>query len=429
MQNSRLSIRQQLSRISPLSITFIFLFAAAMTYFLIRSFAASGTATLYTSPGGTQAVTVGQTFTINVRISSGATVPVTGASVYLSYPTDKLQTQGEGYTGSPYTTQLIATDSGGILRMDRAAFPAISGGDQLFAQVTFKTIAAGSAPISFGSNSIVTSGEDDSNILTQKTGVTYNIAAPSTSAPTPPSSNPSTPVTSSGGSSGSPSSSGSSSQSTTTQPKTGSNSTADNGAAASGGSSGTPAASNPDTATTTGSSETPDDSGASTVQVTILDSQNKPVQGAEVTVDGQKAKTDKNGVARFTSVNAGKQTLAVTYNGKKTAKIVQVKNASSQSSPQLFNVSITKDKFNPTLLVIPVIVLFGAGVFFLRPPGMKFAKAPAAPSPGIVSSGRPPEATPKPGYRSLDAPGTVYEPHPPADTPSSLPGSTTEHHE
>ena len=132
-----------------------------------------------------------------------------------------------------------------------------------------------------------------------------------------------------------------------------------------------------------------------------------------MTVDGQTAKTGKDGIARFDSVPAGKQTVAVTYSGKKIAKTVQVKNGSSQASPQLFNVSITKDKFNPALLVLPILVLFGAGVFFLRPSGMKFAQASATEQLPVVSSDRPVEPAPKPGYRSLDTPGTVYAPKTP----------------
>lgn len=414
--------KQQLSKISPLTITMGLLFAAIMTYLLIRAFAASGTATLYTSPGGTQSVTTGQTFAVSVRVSSAANVPVTGAAVYLSYPTAKLQVIGESYSGSPYNTELVTSDSGGVLRMDRAAFPLVSGGDQLFAQVTFKAIASGSAPLSFTGSSIVTSGEDDSNILGQKNGVTYNVVTPET--PPPPSSG--------GGSSGGGTSSGSSgsssgSGSSSSRPTTTSGSSSKAQPSSSQPSAGTPGTSSQ---TTTGTSAKPNPPQAngqlpasssylSTLQITIVDSHNKPVEGAEVTIDGQTVKTDKNGVAHFDSIPSGDQVVAVKYNGKKTSKVLQVKGAATQITPELFKVSIIRNKFNPAVLLVPVAVLLVAGGLILRPWdarfAARFAKAPTGQTDidQIVTSSQPhetPQTLTSPTPHKLETPGTVYTP-------------------
>ncbi len=398
-----IGLRQQLSRISPLTAGIILLFAAAMTYFIFRAFAASGTATLYTSPGGTQSVSTGQTFAVSVRVSSGASVPVTGAAVYLAYPTSKLQVISESY-GGPYNTQLVATDSGGILRMDRAAFPMISGGDQLFAQVTFKAITSGSAPLSFTGSSIVTSGEDDSNILAQKNDVTYNITTPAT--PPPASSGGGSSSGSGSSSSASKAGTGGSSKTTTTQ-SGGSQTSSGSGSSAS---SGTPQSSTPGSSQSTQVTDQSAGTVESSLEITVVDSKNKPVEGATVTVNGQTAKTDKNGVARFSGVAAGDQTIAVSYNGKKTSKVIQVKGASTQASPQTFKVSVVRNKFNPVLLFIPILVLLAAGGFIMRP-WERFAKSTAdAPADQVVTSNQPPEATQATTHNKQETPGTVYSP-------------------
>lgn len=170
------------------------LFIAATALFTVQSFAATGPATLYTSPNGTQSVNINSNFTISVRIATGNNVPVSAATIYLAYPGDKVQVVSASYAGSAYNVELVESDSGSVFRMDRAALPEISGGDKLFAQITFKAIANGSAALSFTSDSRVHSGEDDSNILAARNGVTYNISTPPPGpSPQPPSPNPSPP--------------------------------------------------------------------------------------------------------------------------------------------------------------------------------------------------------------------------------------------
>lgn len=407
----------QLTRLSPLSISIVLVFAVAMTYFLFRVFAASGAATLYITPSGTQSVVAGQNFTVSVRISSASNVPVTGASVYLTYPTGKLQLISESY-GGPYNTQLVVSDSGGILRMDRAAFPMISGGDQLFAQVTFKAIATGSAPISFTGSSVVASGEDDSNIVGQKNGVTYNVTAP-----------PSTQPSSSSGSSGSSSSGagssgrGSSVSGGSASSGRGSSSGQSSGSSTttSGGSAGGSSADSGSSQSGTGQAAFGDgDIVTSDVQITVVDSQGKPVKDAEVTIGNQTVKTDKNGVAHFNDIAAGKLEVAVNYNGKKTAKTVNVKGASTQS-PEMFKVSIVRDKFNPVLLFVPVIFLLAAGALVMRPWEKFVGTTTAKEGEGneAVTSNRPPELSQTVASSKKEKPGTVYSPDKPSESDDS----------
>lgn len=181
------------------------LFAVVGAVILVRALAASGGATLYTSPAGNQSVKKGESFSLSVRIATGNDVPVTGAVVYLKYPLDKLQVANINYSGSAYGLQIHESNSGGILRMDRASLPMIPGGDKLFATITFRTLnQTGSAPISFTDDSKVFSGEDDSNILNKKQGVNYTITQPTSSSPaqSPPPAVISPPSGNSSGSSG-----------------------------------------------------------------------------------------------------------------------------------------------------------------------------------------------------------------------------------
>jgi hypothetical protein len=99
----------------------------------------------------------------------------------------------------------------------------------------------------------------------------------------------------------------------------------------------------------------------------VLDSDNKPVEGAEVVVNGQTVKTDKDGAAYFDSVPVGMQKVTVKYHGRNTSKSVTVQNTPSPATPQLLKVSITRNKFNPMLVLVPVVVLVLAGLLLIRP--------------------------------------------------------------
>lgn len=414
------SLKRQLSRISPLTICVVIVFAGIMTYLLFGAFAASGTATAYISSVGAQSVTTGQSFTVDVRISSGSNVPITAGSIYVTYPTGMLQVLGESYAGSPYTTQLVASDSGGNLRMDRAAFPEVSGGDQLFAEITFKAVATGSAPISIASNSIVTSGEDDSNILSQRNGVTYSIAAPASAPPSSGSGSISSGTTSGGGSSGH-ASSGSSSAAAAPGSGTSSNTNTNSGSAPAAGTS----ASSPTATNDTAGSGT--DVSTSTVAITVLDSDNKPVEGAEVALSGQTATTGANGVAQFKAVPSGKQAVIIQYNGQKTTKTVQVKGAST-NIPESFKVSIKRNKFNPNILLLPIVFLAAAAVVLVRPWEGRFTRAAAGAdeTADIVTSDQPSAPPPLPlpitPHHPEQRPGAVYSPGQTVTPPPPPPG-------
>lgn len=362
-------LKQQLSKISPLTIGLVVVFAAIMSAVVLRSFAASGTATMYASPGGTQSVGLNGSFTVNVRITSGANVPTSGAVVYMTYPTDKVQVQGVNYSGSSYSLQLVESNSAGTLRMDRGAFP-VATGDKLFAAVTFKAIKSGSAGIGFSGSSVVTSGEDDTNILAGRNGVTYNISAPAAPAPGTPA-QPSA-----------PGSSPSVSASNQARSSSGGGSNAAGSRSSNGSSSGAPASSSApqtgqadpsapvDASNPAAMAQQPEISGEThDIQIIVLDKQKKPVKGAEVTYMDQTVVTDENGIARFSKVPVGVAKVSVNYKGNKIDKQVAVKGASTSAAPLSYNLEIERNKFNPVVVLVPPIagILVVAGVIFGRP--------------------------------------------------------------
>lgn len=183
--------KAQLSRISPITITLVVLFAAVMTYILTASFAATGSASLNARPTTSQTVQNGSTFSVNVVINSD--VATGGAEVTINYPADKLQLISVG-GDSPYNFPFENQSNPGSLRLVKARFDAGTGsnsvapGDALYTTLTFKALATGSAPISFSTDSTVRPTEDPSaNILTARNGATYSIVSPA--AATAPTSN------------------------------------------------------------------------------------------------------------------------------------------------------------------------------------------------------------------------------------------------
>jgi hypothetical protein len=298
--------------------------------------------------------------------------------------------------------------------MDRAAFPAVAGGDQVFAQVSFKAVATGSATIGFTGSSVVTSGEDDSNILTARNGVTYNVAAPSSggggSSSSGGSSQPTSSSTSSGGSSSSSTSGGS-------KPSASSSSSASSGGNSSTSNSTGGAAGSAQPSDGSDSSVTPTTEGSQTtnnVKIAVVDG-DKPVSGAKVALGGQTANTDKSGFAYFNNVPVGRQAVKITYKGKQISKQLVINDAAA-GSPQLVKVAINNEGPKLALLLIPVAVLLAVGAFLFRPwerwQAAEFA--PAVDEATIVSSDHP--ASSVSPYKKLETPGATY-------APGSAPGS------
>lgn len=152
---------------------------------------------------------------------------------------------------------------------------------------------------------------------------------------------------------------------------------------------------------------------APAVQIQVTDSNQQPVSGVLVSVDGQTAKTDAGGYARFSSVAAGRQTVSFNYHGHHIAKRIQVKNAASGSAVESFNVSTTQ-KLNPLLIILPLAALVVSAMVVLHPWNgrLQFAAHGAADSDeqAIVSSNQPGQIHDQPIGHKIDAPGTTVTP-------------------
>lgn len=412
------TIKQQLSRISPLSAGLVLAFAAVMTYFLIQTLAATGTASIYTSPGGSQSVTKGSNFSVNIRISTSGNAPVTAASLHMSYPTDKVAVQGVDFSGSPYNLEVAQTNSGSVLRLDRAALPMISGGDKLFAKVTFKATGDGQANIGFTDSSYVISGDNDSNLPLQKNGVTYNISAPSTN---------SSPGTSRGAS-------GNNKPATSEQSR--GNSTANGGTNNTSSSSLDQDQTGDRTKeeslrvpTNSSDSSTKTNDPGFNVQILVFDRDKNPINNAEVIIGGKNAKTDENGFARFKQITAGDHEIVVNYKGKKTLSKAQVK-GSVTTKPESFTVEIESNKMSPLVWILPPLIgiLLAVGVLFGRP----WAKEHISffNNQGIVLPKKPADEIQLPISPNAPLPGSTYSPdsqnsaQTPKTTPEQTPTST-----
>lgn len=150
----------------------------------------------------------------------------------------------------------------------------------------------------------------------------------------------------------------------------------------------------------------------SNVAVTITGAQHKPVAGATVAMNGQTAHTDQNGIARFDfgTLSAGKYTVAVSYNGKHVSQPVQISRTATESSPQTVQVALVSNKFNPSLLLVPVAVLMIAGAYFARPWDRLAEASIETTASQVITSDKPyrPEESALRSHHQV--PGAVYSP-------------------
>ena len=128
---------------------------------------------LYLSPGS-QGVYQGSTFYVSVRVNTGGS-SVNAVQANLSYPTDKLDYWGVGYSGSAFEIQAESSGGGGAIRIARGTISAKSG-DLLIGTITFRAkVSSGSAYVSFTSGSeAVKNGQ----VISATSGATYTFTEP-----------------------------------------------------------------------------------------------------------------------------------------------------------------------------------------------------------------------------------------------------------
>ncbi len=179
----------------------------ASIFGLQQAFAATGS--IYITPAS-NSVQAGNSITVNVRISPGATVDSVQGTV--GFDSSKLQLVSVNTGGSAFSTELQNTTSSGSVVFARGDFGAGVSSDALIESVTFKALA------SSGSASVTLSGAnaDASGTFTNPSsaGATVSFTAAPVATPTCPSGqtgtppNCVTPISSGSGKSGGTSSGG-----------------------------------------------------------------------------------------------------------------------------------------------------------------------------------------------------------------------------
>ena len=292
-------------------VVFVLLFAAVGIHFLFASHAATpGDAAFSLSPS-TGSYTVGATVTLNVSETSSSGDDVNATQANFSYPTSLLQYESITLNG-PFTLCGQETGGGGTVDIGCASTTTVSG-TQPIAQIIFKVLSDGTAPVAMTSGSDIDNNSGNSVWNTVLPSASYTLTQPTTPPPAPtPTPTPAP----------SPTKSTSSSSSSSTK------------------SSSTPTTPTP--VTTTPTTTTPTTILLTSLSVTITNTQGQPVVDAKVVLDKQTAYTNKNGIANFAGVPSGTYTMAVSDPGKKTTlsmvvldpgenKLVSVKLANQNS--------------------------------------------------------------------------------------------------
>jgi hypothetical protein len=157
---------------------FVFLFA-------LFSVSVAQAATLYFSPSsGSHAV--GTTLSVSVYVSS-ADQAMNAASGVISFPADKLSVEALSKTGSIFSLWVQEpsfSNSAGMINFEGIVLnPGFSGASGKVVNITFKTKASGSVPITFSSGSVLANDGKGTNILTGLGDANFSIGAVGPGAP------------------------------------------------------------------------------------------------------------------------------------------------------------------------------------------------------------------------------------------------------
>lgn len=317
---------------------------------------AAGSASFSLSPtSGSYAP--GATVTVSVY-EDGSNVG--SATVNLSYNASLLQCEGDSI-GSAFSVYLpsIETCSGGAANLSAASSAALNG-SELFATVTFKTLAAGSASVSVaaGSGAGATQIVDDTSDA--------NVWDGGTPAATFTVSNPTAPPSGGGSSDGtsSPSGSAGSSKAGGTTSKPASTSTP----APPAPTSTTPTTPVPASTTQPPTQTRPAVTATAALTVTVLDTNGKPVRNAKVVLGGTtSAYTNAQGTVRFTGINSGAHSVTITASGKKaTASTVTLAPGEDKDVSLRLANSTSSLVLSVFYVVVGLIVLGGGGFGYLK---------------------------------------------------------------
>jgi hypothetical protein len=157
-------------------------------FILMLSFAAVScvqAASLYFSPSsGSHAV--GTTFSVNIYVSS-VDQAMNAASGVISFPSDKLEVISLSKTGSIFTLWVQEpsfSNSAGTINFEGIVLnPGFTGSNGKVITITFRTKAAGNAPLTFSSGSALANDGKGTNILTGMGDANFSIGTIQPGAP------------------------------------------------------------------------------------------------------------------------------------------------------------------------------------------------------------------------------------------------------
>lgn len=286
---------------------------------------AAGTGTLTLSPSsGTY--TTGNSFTVTVYEDSGSET-INTVQADLQYDASKLQfvSINANQPTSAFGVKAAANGGSGSVTFQMGNIQALSG-KQPVGTVTFKVLgSSGSTAVNFKSSStILTNQSPATDVWNGSTaGGSYTLKAPATSTPSTPSTpaSPSKPSTST------------SKPSTSTKPTTSSNI------------SPTVEQQRADPSQPVPASQVSNDNGLYFVAIKVVDDKGKLVEGAEVTLGKNKAKTDATGTASFSDIAAGSYKVSVSSGTVKGSSTINVASGLPTASVQEFEVK-TGPKYN-----------------------------------------------------------------------------------
>jgi hypothetical protein len=141
---------------------------------------------IYVTPAA-GSYTVGNNFTVSVRVNTTDQVNAAGADLTYSNNLEYVSNDG---SGSAFGIDAHSTGGSGTVSLSRATITAVSG-DQLVAKVTFKVLAAGSGVLTMQSSSQALSSTTNQNVLTAQSGGSFSLQAAASATPaTPPATPP-----------------------------------------------------------------------------------------------------------------------------------------------------------------------------------------------------------------------------------------------
>jgi hypothetical protein len=149
-------------------------FGGLGTYLLTPSSAQTATS-MYLAPASAN-VTVGNNFSVAVRINAGESINAVAAD--LSYDSSKLQFVSIDATGSAFSTEAPSTGGSGSVSINRGQIGGVTG-DKLVATVNFKALAASAATaVTFAGSSQSVRNADNTDALSAATGGSYALVVP-----------------------------------------------------------------------------------------------------------------------------------------------------------------------------------------------------------------------------------------------------------